>query len=403
MSTSELFLVAMIIIFTVPYLVWRLGRTDYWAPLVVVQIVGGILLGPGVLGAAFPGYYATIFTPQVVGALNGIAWWAVMLFVWVAGIELDLRAAWRHRAETATTASLALVTPLAFGAAAGMVLLQAPGWIGPKGNYWQVLLGIGMSCAVTALPILVLFLQKLGVLRQPLGQRILRYASLDDIAIWGVLALILLDWERVGRQAAFLIGFAVAAILVRRLLRAIPPRDRWYVGLIWLAICCYAADWSGLHFMVGAFLAGAVLDAELFETETMDLFRDHILLAIMPVFFLSTGLRTTWTMGGMAVFGAAALLLAASVAGKLAGVGIAGRLLGWRKGEALFVGLLLQTKALIMIIFVNILLDKQIITSTAFTALLLMAVMSTMLSIPAATPVLARLRREALAREPARV
>ena len=56
MSTSELFLVAMIIIFTVPYLVWRLGRTDYWAPLVVVQIVGGILLGPGVLGAAFPGY-----------------------------------------------------------------------------------------------------------------------------------------------------------------------------------------------------------------------------------------------------------------------------------------------------------------------------------------------------------
>jgi Kef-type K+ transport system membrane component KefB len=61
-----------------------------------------------------------------------------------------------------------------------------------------------MACAVTALPILILLMEKLGILRQPLGQRILRYASLDDIAIWGVLALILLDWARVGKQAGFL-------------------------------------------------------------------------------------------------------------------------------------------------------------------------------------------------------
>ena len=90
MSTSEVFLLALLIIFTLPYLVWRLGRTDYYAPLVVVQIIGGILLGPGVLGAAFPDYYSFVFNPQVIGALNGVAWWAVMLFVWVAGVELDI-------------------------------------------------------------------------------------------------------------------------------------------------------------------------------------------------------------------------------------------------------------------------------------------------------------------------
>jgi Kef-type K+ transport system membrane component KefB len=67
-----------------------------------------------------------------------------------------------------------------------------------------VILGIGMACAVTALPILVLLMEKLEILREPIGQRILRYASLDDVAIWGVLALILLDWERIGRQGAFL-------------------------------------------------------------------------------------------------------------------------------------------------------------------------------------------------------
>ena len=93
MHTAEVFLIAMAIIFTLPYLIWRVGRTDYYAPLVVVQIITGILLGPGVLGAALPDYYGFVFNPPVVQALNGIAWWAVMLFVLIAGVEHDLRQA----------------------------------------------------------------------------------------------------------------------------------------------------------------------------------------------------------------------------------------------------------------------------------------------------------------------
>ena len=382
----------MTIIFTVPYLVWLVFGTDYYAPLVVVQIIGGILLGPGVLGAVFPDYYRFVFNPQVIGQLNGIAQWAVMIFVWVAGIELDLERAWRHRRETGVTAGLALGVPLFFGSGAAITMLWlSSGWIGPNGHTWQFVVGIGMACAVTALPILVLFMEKLQILRQPIGQRILRYASLDDVAIWGVLAIILLDWNRVGRQLSFLVLFGIASFLFRKLMRGVPERDRWYLGLIWLAVSGFAADWSGLHFMVGAFLSGAVLDADLFDQEQMDQFRAHVLLAIMPVFFLSTGLRTNWQVGGFVVFGAAALLLVASVAGKLAGVQIAGKILKWDKGEASIIGWLLQTKALIMIIFVNILLDKRIITSETFTATLLMAVASTMLSIPVVAPKLQKL------------
>jgi len=394
LPVTELFLLALIIIFALPWLVWRLLRTDYWAPLVVVQIVAGILLGPGVLGAVFPAYYQTIFIPPVIGALNGIAWWAVMLFVFVAGLELDLEEAWKWRGETGLTAGLALGVPLLLGAGAALVLLELgdpAAWIGPKGQTWQFVLGIGMACAVTALPILVLLMQKLEILRTPLGQRILRYASLDDIMIWAVLALILLDWERVGRQAAYLAGLVVAVVLVRRLIAAIPARDRWYVALVWLAANGYLADWSGLHYMVGAFLAGAALDAKWFGIEAIDTFRETVLLAFMPVFFLSTGLRTSWDMGGAAAFAAAALLLAAMVAGKLAGIGLAGKLLKWGKGEAWIIGWLLQTKALIMIIFVNVLFDKAIITSGAFTAQLLAAVGSTMLTIPVVSPALRRL------------
>jgi Kef-type K+ transport system membrane component KefB len=391
MNTTELFLIAMLIIFSLPWLVWRLFKTDYFAPLVVVQILMGIVLGPGLLGEWFPGYYQFVFTPAVVQSLNGVAWWAVMLFVMIAGVELDLGQAWKHRRESGITAGLALGAPLLLGCGAALVLLAFPGWIGPLAQDWQFVLGIGMACSVTALPILILLMEKLDILREPLGQRILRYASLDDIAIWGVLALILMDWSRVGKQVVFLIGFVVLGWSFRRLMAWLDESDRWYVALIWLALCGFSADWAGLHYMVGAFLAGAIMDAHWFNQEKLDQLRHHVLLVMMPVFFLSTGLRTNWAVGGAEVFAAAALLLVVSVAGKLIGVRIAGRVLGWAPGEASVIGWLLQTKALIMIIFANILLDKQVITSETFTALLLMAVVSTMLTVPMVTPKLRRL------------
>lgn len=392
MSTTEVFLIAMILIFTIPYLIWRVGKTDYYAPLVVVQIITGILLGPGILGAAFPDYYTFVFNPSVIQSLNGIAWWAVMVFVCIAGIELDLRQAWKHRSESVVTAGLALGTPLLFGCMAAAGLLMYDGWMGPTAMTWQFVLGVGMACAVTALPILILLMEKLEILRQPIGQRILRYASLDDIAIWGVLALILVDWQRVGKQAGFLLAFAIAGYLFRKLMVWLPEKDRWYVGLIWLAVCGFGADWSGLHFMVGAFLAGAIMDGDWFDQKQMDMLRHHVLLVVMPVFFLSTGLRTNWAVGGAAVFIAAGVLLFASVSGKLLGTHIAGKVLKWEPGEGSIIGWLLQTKALIMIIFVNVLLDKGIISNETFTALLLMAVASTMLTVPVVSPKLERMK-----------
>jgi Kef-type K+ transport system membrane component KefB len=391
MSTTEAFLVAMILILGIPFLIWRLLRTDYYAPLVVVQIITGILLGPGVLGAAVPEYHSFVFSPAVIQTLNGIGWWAVMIFVWIAGIELDLEKAWKHKRETSVTASLAFLTPMLFGSGVGAGLLAwNSGWIGGGARPWQFVLGVGMSCAVTALPILILLMEKLEILRKPLGGRILRYASVDDVAIWSVLGLILMDWQRLSRQLVFLVGFTLTAAAFRRLMPRLVPGDRWAVSLVWLAAVGFTADWCGMHFMVGAFLAGVVMDASWFEQAELDAVRRFVLLTGMPVFFLSTGLRTQWGVGGAQVFVAAAALLAAAVGGKLVGVQIAGKLLGWRKGEASLIGWLLQTKALIMIIFANVLLDQRVITSDTFTALLLMAVSSTMLTIPMVLPKLQR-------------
>jgi Kef-type K+ transport system membrane component KefB len=394
LTVTELFFLAMFIIYVLPFLAWRLAGRPNWAPLVVIQIVAGILLGPGVMGATLPGLYDAIFTPPVIAVLNGIGWLAVMFFIFIAGLELDPRSALSEWRETGTVAGAALLVPMAVGALAAFIIIQSPGWMGEEGSRLQVILGIGMACAVTALPVLLVFLQETGLLRTPMGQRVLRYASLDDVAIWAVLAIILLDWDRVLRQGSFLVFFAVASIGIRHLMpRLGDMRDRWYVAMGWLFAAGLAADWSGLHYTVGAFLAGAVLDSSWLGRDRIDRFRASILLTVMPVFFLSTGLRTDWEAAGLlGIVAVTALLVVASVGGKLVGVRLAGARLGWRAGEAGIIGWLLQTKGLIEIIFASILLDHGIISAQTFTALLLMAVTSTMLTLPFVNPRLVPLR-----------
>ena len=132
-------------------------------------------------------------------SLYGIAWWAVAIFVWLAGIELDVRQAWRQRREMPDHGR-----PGARACRSYSGWSSRPRWREIRGgsdhgrSTWQYVLGVGMACAVTALPVLILLLEKLSILRLPIGQRVLRYASLDDVAIWGVLALILMDLQRIG-------------------------------------------------------------------------------------------------------------------------------------------------------------------------------------------------------------
>ena len=118
-------------------------------------------------------------------------------------------------------------------------------------------------------------------------------------------------------------------------------RDSCHIGLIWLAVCAYLADWAGLHFMVGAFLAAAVMDSEWFDQKQMDMLRHNLLLIMMPVYFLRAKLRTDWSVGGAAVFIEAGVLLLAAVAGKLLATRIAGKIPGWTPGEAAIIGWLL--------------------------------------------------------------
>lgn len=392
MTTIQLFLVALFLIYIIPISVWKLGRTDYFAPLVTIQILMGIIMGPGILGHFSQDTYEIIFSPPVIQLLNGVAFWAVMLFVFLAGIELDLHSLKRQRKDTLITNVLAIGIPLLFGSICAVFLIKIfPDLGGPKTSTWQFALGIGMASAVTALPILVLFMEKLKILRMPIGQRILRYASLGDIFLWSVLAVILLNWNSLLLQLLFLLTYFLTGLYFRKIIPQLKYDEKIYASLIWLILCALGADYCGMHFMVGAFLAGAFLDIDWFKKEKIDSLRLHVLVLLMPIFFLSTGLKTNWQLSGYIVIGLAFIMFFAQLLGKFIGIKIASSLLGWKRGEASIIAWLLQTKALIEIIFVNILLDKGIISNQMFTVMLLMALMSTMCTIPMVTPKLKKI------------
>lgn len=382
-NPTEVFLVSLAIIFLLPYLFWKFFKTDNYMPLVVVQIVSGIILGPGLVGKNFPDFYNTIFTEDNIKVLSGIAWWGVMLFVWTAGVELNLKEAVNKKKDTLITALFALSTPLLFGSILALIISNYPGWMGQSANTWQFVFGIGMATAVTALPILILLMEKLNIFNKELGKRTLRYASLDDILIWAVLAIIIMDWQRVIRQIIFLPTFIVLSYILNKIMNKVKDhRDRWAIAMFWIIFIGFAADWSGLHYMVGAFLAGLAMKSDWFDKKEMQMFRNNVLLILMPIFFLITGLKTNWTVSGALVILVAIILLFTQFGSKVLGVSIAGKILKWKKTDALIIGVLLQTKALIEIIFCTVLLDKGIITSQMFTALLIMAVLSTMSTMP---------------------
>ena len=387
MTTVQLFLLALFLIYIIPFSIWKFGRTDYFAPLVTIQILVGIAMGPGILGHFSQETYQMIFSPSVIQLLNGLAFWGVMLFVFLAGIELDLQGLKNKKGDTLIANIFAIGVPLLFGSICAIFFLKTfPGLAGPKASTWQFALGIGMASAVTALPILVLFMEKLKILRLPFGQRILRYASLGDIFLWSILGVILLDWNSLLLELLFLLTYFFAGFYVRKIIPKLKYDEKIYASLIWLILCGFGADYCGMHFMVGAFLAGAFLEIDWFEKEKIDSFRLHVLIALMPIFFLSTGLKTHWELDGYILIGLALIIFFVQLLGKFIGIKIAGSLLGWKKEESSIVAWLLQTKALIEIIFVNVLLDKEIISNQMFTVMLLMALMSTMCTIPMVMP-----------------
>ena len=390
-SRTALLLLAALLIF-VPWLCRRSPAIRRMVPLAVIQILGGVLLGPTGLGHVAPHLSAAVFTPPVLAGVNGIATVGVLLFVFVSGLHLDaaqLRGGFRRLSGPAA-GSIGL--PLILGLGCGVWIARSvPGAVGTQGGVVATACAIAICVTVTALPVLAAILRELGLIGSRLGQTALALAAMNDAALWLMIA-VLLALSHGNTQGAVLVlalsavWLAVMLLVVRPLLARVTERGMQEGSMLVISLTvafatAAVAQSIGVGYLIGGFVAGAVMPA---RSRAVLLAQVEPLTAtvLLPFFFVATGLRALMEPGSLAFLGMFALLSAATIIGKVLGTALPARRGGEDWSSALAMGALMQTKGLMEVVVLSMLLDSGVIGRSLFSALVAMAMLCTVITVP---------------------
>jgi Kef-type K+ transport system membrane component KefB len=365
-------------------------------PAVIGEVVGGILLGPSLLGRVSPEAQAVLIPADAAPFLGVISQLGVILYMFLVGLELDLDLLRSKAASTIAIAVTGIVIPFALGAALAWPLHET--FAPPGVSFTSFALFLGVSMSITAFPVLARILDDRGLQRTPLGVMALTCAAIADVIAWCLLAFVVSVSEATPRGA--LITVALTALYIalmltagRRLTGAVIARldasrdigqQTVAVVLVAVLLSAVATEFIGVHAIFGAFLLGAILPHQsAVARHVPERIEDVVRILFLPAFFAFTGLRTEiglvetvddWLMCGV--------IIALATAGKFGGTALAARLtgIGWHDSAAL--GILMNTRGLVELIVLNIGLDLGVITPRLFTMLVIMALVTTMMTSP---------------------
>lgn len=382
-----------------PLLIWGPLRLGRFFPLPIIQIFAGITLGPSVLGLVAPDTFTFLFQKEVLAGVDTLANIALVLFVFLAGCEVD-RQVLRHSAGMVLKVGVTgVMVPWVAGTLAAwfmLLSLKAPGISGPAGGTWLYAVAFGLCMAVTALPVLVIVLRELGFNQKPIGTIALAVGGVDDALLWSSLT-VLLPFAAGGNIAfqACIVAVGGAAVTIGLLSFVIRPYLDWLIRneaperyLISLAIIFlfgFAAlnEATQLHAAIGAFLTGLLLPDKVRHL-SQDRLDTPVTLLLLPFLFLATGLKTSFSFTDSTVWIVVSLAMIVCVGGKFLGVTIP----AYRSGESLpfsaTLGVLMQCKGLMEIVIVTILYQKGVFGPVTFSALILVALISTAMTVPLA-------------------
>lgn len=398
---STLFAIQAAVVVGLPYLIWRLSGLSRWAPLGIVQIVTAVLLSASVLGAAAPDLWAGLFPAKSHGVLDGLGWLAVMLFTCLTGARLAAAGRPRKGAKLVSVGVASTVVPLACGALFGAWLgATHPSFMGPGIPLLWFALGVGACLAVTALPILAIIVQDMGIQDHEIGKTALTSALFDDVLLWIVMAVVAsaVAGKAVGTLAVGMILLVfvhllfmlfAARPLLARLWRSIEdaPGAEAAAITLFLVVCALSAAATnaiGSHFVIGAFVAGVVMPAGVRE-RVAPVLTPVTLYILLPFFFIATAFKANADFSEPTLILVFVLATAVAVVSKTGSAALAARRHGETWPAALTLGVLLQTKGLMEVVALRMMLDAGVISGQTFGAFLAMAVVSTVATKPLAT------------------
>ncbi len=379
---------------------WMMGRLarKVGQPLAVGEIAGGLLLGPSVFGAFWPEGMHWLFPAETQQSLQLLAKLGLIFLLFQVGMEFDFGHL-ASRSRTVTAVSLAgIVVPMLGGILIGPWLHQT---FAPHTPRFGFQLFVCIALSISALPIMGRILLELKLERTALGAMAISAAAIDDVIGWILLAVATALVTSGFDAPTLAIQVAGVFLLFLVLMKLVGPwlRQTWrqwntaeqplppsFLALLLLTlfICCLAAAKLGVFSIFGAFLLGVALHQETGLVRAWrEKFADFVLVALVPIFFTNTGLRTEIgaLQGGVAWLGCAAVMVVA-VAGKLGGCWLGARLTGQSQREAACLGALMNTRALMGLVAINIGLELGLLTRELFTIFVIMALLTTVMCAP---------------------
>jgi Kef-type K+ transport system membrane component KefB len=371
-----------------------------------MQILLSIVFGPSLLGRALPELHRQLFEGQSLAPMQGIAQIAVLLFGFQTGLHFEAKTLRGRGRSFALIAIASLATPMIAGILAGFwIAARHPVELLPNEGIGQFATAIGICMAVTALPVLAAILRETKLLEQRLGQLALGIAAVTDACLWIGLSLLLVAISPLTADSGTILRLSLVPVYlfamwfvvrpaISKLAAAFLHEHRLSEGGI-AAVCAVAigsgaaTEVLGLHYILGSFVAGAVMP-EALRKPILDRLQLVTAAVLMPFFFMSTGLRTQVDLGSASFLEIFVATTALAIVGKMGGTALAARFVGESWPTALGLGALVQTKGLMEVVVLAILLDREVISTNMFSALMMMALVSTLLATPLTRWVLAR-------------
>jgi Kef-type K+ transport system membrane component KefB len=366
-------------------------------PAVLGEIIGGIILGPSILGLLLPGTYSYIFAQsgQSHFMMTALVSLGMLYFLFIAGMEIDLQQIRRTGRVSLIMSFFGIVVPFALGAAS--VLLFPGFWRAPGGSGTLFAVFVGAALSISALPVIVRILMDLGLTRTKLGQIIITSAIIDDLVGWSLFIYILgmITSTEASNPVLALLKILLlggAVILLGRLFgtrfvafsKRISGEAGSLLAMISVVILggAIAAARCGVHPVFGAFLVGVALGPALKHTPCAEVvIRQFAISFFAPLYFVSIGLRLDFVRSFDLPLVALVVLLA--FAGKLIGVGAGAYLGGLKTRDVAMVSFALNARGAVEIILAGVALSAGVVDDRIFLALVVMALLTTTISVPA--------------------
>ena len=367
-------------------------------PTVIGEIIAGIVLGPSLVGMYFPEFSAALFPIESLGNLKFLSQIGLILFMFVIGMELDMKVLKNKASEAVVISHASIVIPFALGIGLSYFVYNK---FAPQGvEFLSFSLFMGIAMSITAFPVLARIVQEREIHKTKLGAIVITCAAADDITAWCLLAVVIAIVKAGDFIGSFYV-ISLALVYVLLMIFIVKPflkrigdlygtkdsigKPVMAIFFLFLILSSYATEVIGIHALFGAFMMGSIMpDVAKFRMIFIDKLEDVAVILLLPLFFVFTGLKTEvglindpylWKVTG-------AIILVA-VVGKFFGSALAAKFVGQNWKDSLTIGALMNTRGLMELIVLNIGLELKVLTPEVFTMMVIMALVTTFMTGPA--------------------